>query len=86
MLALVRYSALLTAFCRSHYWYKNCLKLKLILTAGIGSDHVDLNAAAEAGLTVAEVSGTYWLPHVHNGPEWLDALGGFVWLCPQWSA
>jgi formate dehydrogenase len=32
-------------------------KLKLALTAGIGSDHVDLPAAAEAGITVAEVTG-----------------------------
>lgn len=31
-------------------------KLKLAVTAGIGSDHVDLNAAAEAGVTVAEVT------------------------------
>ncbi len=32
-------------------------KLKLALTAGIGSDHVDLEAASEAGITVAEVTG-----------------------------
>jgi formate dehydrogenase len=31
-------------------------KLKLALTAGIGSDHVDLQAAIERGLTVAEVT------------------------------
>jgi len=31
-------------------------KLKLALTAGIGSDHVDLTAAAERGITVAEVT------------------------------
>jgi len=31
-------------------------KLKLAITAGIGSDHVDLEAAAEHGLTVAEVT------------------------------
>ena len=30
--------------------------LKLAITAGIGSDHVDLQAAAEKGLTVAEVT------------------------------
>ena len=30
--------------------------LKLIITAGIGSDHTDLQAAAEHGLTVAEVT------------------------------
>jgi len=31
-------------------------KLKLALTAGIGSDHVDLQAAIERGVTVAEVT------------------------------
>lgn len=31
-------------------------KLKLAITAGIGSDHVDLAAAAEHGVTVAEVT------------------------------
>jgi formate dehydrogenase len=31
-------------------------KLKLAITAGIGSDHVDLQAAMDRGLTVAEVS------------------------------
>lgn len=31
-------------------------KLKLAITAGIGSDHVDLQAAKERGITVAEVS------------------------------
>ena len=31
-------------------------KLKMAITAGIGSDHVDLSAAAEAGVTVAEVT------------------------------
>ncbi len=32
--------------------------LKLAITAGIGSDHVDLQAAAEHGVTVAEVTGS----------------------------
>ena len=31
--------------------------LKLALTAGIGSDHVDLEAASKAEITVAEVTG-----------------------------
>jgi formate dehydrogenase len=31
-------------------------KLKLAITAGIGSDHVDLNAAISRGITVAEVT------------------------------
>ena len=33
-------------------------KLKLALTAGIGSDHVDLEAAMKHGVTVAEVTGS----------------------------
>ncbi|XP_022983177.1 formate dehydrogenase, mitochondrial isoform X1 [Cucurbita maxima] len=37
---------------------KKAKNLQLLLTAGIGSDHVDLNAAAAAGLTVAEVTGS----------------------------
>ncbi|HEX3960900.1 MAG TPA: NAD-dependent formate dehydrogenase [Trebonia sp.] len=32
--------------------------LKLAITAGIGSDHVDLKAASESGITVAEVTGS----------------------------
>ncbi|MFD8910962.1 NAD-dependent formate dehydrogenase [Streptomyces sp. NPDC059575] len=34
----------------------NAPKLKLALTAGIGSDHVDLDAAIKRGITVAEVT------------------------------
>ena len=34
----------------------NAPKLRLAITAGIGSDHVDLQAAMDRGLTVAEVS------------------------------
>ncbi|TDW75009.1 NAD-dependent formate dehydrogenase [Kribbella pratensis] len=34
----------------------NAPKLKLAITAGIGSDHVDLDAAIEHGMTVAEVT------------------------------
>jgi formate dehydrogenase len=30
--------------------------LKLAVTAGIGSDHVDLEAAIERGITVAEIT------------------------------
>uniref|UniRef100_A0A5B7AQV9 Formate dehydrogenase n=1 Tax=Davidia involucrata TaxID=16924 RepID=A0A5B7AQV9_DAVIN len=37
---------------------KKAKNLQLVLTAGIGSDHVDLTAAAAAGLTVAEVTGS----------------------------
>lgn len=32
--------------------------MQLLLTAGVGSDHIDLKAAAAAGLTVAEVTGS----------------------------
>ena len=32
--------------------------LKLILTAGVGSDHIDLGEAAERGITVAEITGS----------------------------
>ena len=32
--------------------------LKLCVTAGVGSDHVDLNAAAERGIQVLEVTGS----------------------------
>jgi formate dehydrogenase len=34
----------------------NAPQLKLAITAGIGSDHVDLQAASERGITVAEVT------------------------------
>ncbi|MEO9321209.1 MAG: NAD-dependent formate dehydrogenase [Nitrososphaera sp.] len=33
-------------------------KLRLVLTAGIGSDHIDLAAAARRGITVAEITGS----------------------------
>lgn len=33
-------------------------KLKLAVTAGIGSDHIDLNAANQHKVTVAEVTGS----------------------------
>src|SRR6202044_3972493 len=33
-------------------------KLKLVVTAGIGSDHTDLEAAARAHITVTEVTGS----------------------------
>lgn len=37
---------------------KKAKNLELLLTAGIGSDHIDLKAAAAAGITVAEVTGS----------------------------
>jgi formate dehydrogenase len=33
-------------------------RLRLILTAGVGSDHIDLAAAAKKGITVAEITGS----------------------------
>jgi formate dehydrogenase len=36
--------------------FKKAKKLKLVITAGIGSDHTDLQAAMERGVTVAEVT------------------------------
>lgn len=62
--------------------------LKLLLTAGVGSDHFDLAAAAERGLTVAEVTGSnvvsvaehvilQILALVRNFvPGYLDVVGG----------
>ena len=41
---------------------KKAKNLELLLTAGIGSDHIDLNAAANAGLDVAEVTGGNVVP------------------------
>lgn len=32
-------------------------ELKLIMTAGVGSDHIDLKTAADKDMTVVEVSG-----------------------------
>lgn len=36
--------------------FEKAINLKLLITAGIGSDHVDLNAAMEKGVTVAEIT------------------------------
>ena len=38
-------------------------KLKLVMTAGVGSDHIDLQTAADKGMTVVEVTGMpdFWL-------------------------
>jgi len=41
--------------------------LKLAVTAGVGSDHIDLNAANTKKITVAEVTGE--LPYPLATPE-----------------
>ncbi len=54
------------ALITTHFWPVYVTKemldgaenLKLILTAGVGSDHVDLGEAAERGITVAEITGS----------------------------
>lgn len=51
--------ATVTLLCRERI--HGAPKLKLILTAGIGSDHIDLHAASEKGITVAECTGKYYL-------------------------
>ena len=64
---------------------KKAPNLKLALTAGIGSDHIDLQAASKAGITVAEITGkslfainAKWLYHlccchVPDGLHYLQA-------------
>ncbi len=60
------YCAATDAFCSFHPGYltaerlAKAKKLKIAVTAGIGSDHVDLNAAnkTNGGVTVAEVTGS----------------------------
>ncbi|KAH7339363.1 D-isomer specific 2-hydroxyacid dehydrogenase [Rhizoctonia solani] len=48
---------------------KKAPKLKLCITAGVGSDHVDLNAANEKKITVAEVSGSNVVSMIERG-DW----------------
>ena len=38
--------------------FKKAKNLKICVTAGVGSDHVDLNAAVEKGIEVLEVTGS----------------------------
>lgn len=63
-------------------------KLKLLLTAGVGSDHYDLAAAAERGMTVAEITGSNVVSVAEHAvmqilllvrnfvPSYLDVTGG----------
>jgi lactate dehydrogenase-like 2-hydroxyacid dehydrogenase len=55
---------------------KKCKNLKIAVTAGIGSDHVDLNEAnkTNGGITVAEVTGSNVVrarrhDHPHSRPQ-----------------
>ena len=53
--------------------------LKLALTAGIGSDHVDLQAASKAGITVAEITGMSRLGLGGPIPKLLCHVGSHMW-------
>lgn len=54
-------------------------KLKLAITAGIGSDHVDLNAANEHNITVAEVTYSNSISVAeHDVMQVLDLVRNFV--------
>lgn len=49
-------------------------KLKLVLTAGIGSDHIDLHAAADRDLTVAEIQGQNLFHYCCLSSHWPQSL------------
>jgi len=60
-------------------WVSNLLqakKLKLCITAGVGSDHIDLNAAVDHKIQVLEVIIIYFTPRRRRR---LITLTG-VWL------
>src|SRR6202000_2175389 len=60
--------------------------LKLALTAGIGSDHVDLDAAKEHGITVAEVTYSNSISVAeHAGMQILTLVRNFV-PSHRWAA
>lgn len=58
--------------------------LKLAVTAGVGSDHIDLPAANEHKITVAEVTGTLTPPDLPSRlpamPQRPSVSSGFDWL------
>ena len=54
-------------------------ELKLVITAGVGSDHVDADAATERGITVAEVTGSNVVSVAeHNVLQILALVRNFV--------
>ncbi|MFP5070725.1 NAD-dependent formate dehydrogenase [Pseudonocardia nantongensis] len=54
-------------------------ELKLVITAGVGSDHVDSEAATEHGITVAEVTGSNVVSVAeHNVLQILALVRNFV--------
>lgn len=54
-------------------------ELKLVITAGVGSDHVDAEAATEHGITVAEVTGSNVVSVAeHNVLQILALVRNFV--------
>ncbi|MEJ2861983.1 NAD-dependent formate dehydrogenase [Actinomycetospora flava] len=58
---------------------KNAANLKLVITAGIGSDHTDPEAAEQAGITVAEVTGSNVVSVAeHNVLQILALVRNFV--------
>ncbi len=53
--------------------------LKLVITAGVGSDHIDAEAATERGITVAEVTGSNVVSVAeHNVLQILALVRNFV--------
>lgn len=59
--------------------FEKAKKLKLAITAGIGSDHVDLNAANEHQITVAEVTFSNSISVAeHSVMQVLDLVRNFV--------
>lgn len=58
---------------------ENAPDLKLVITAGVGSDHVDADAATERGITVAEVTGSNVVSVAeHNVLQILALVRNFV--------
>lgn len=60
-------------------------KLKLALTAGVGSDHVDLEAAINHGITVAEVTGSNSISVAEHAVMMILSLVRNYLPAHQWS-
>jgi formate dehydrogenase len=61
-------------------------KLRLAVTAGIGSDHVDLEAASKHGVTVAEVTGSNSISVSEHAVMMILALVRNYLPAHQWAA